>query len=149
MSSSDQPSAAGQIKCWFESLSSETLATIDLVYAPDAHFVDPFNDVRGVLAIRTIYAHMFENLGEPRFLVTEVIEQDQRIFMGWQFRFQWRDKSFEVQGATRFLIDNDGRISEHQDFWDPAQGIYEKLPILGSILRKLRRRMSAGALQDR
>jgi len=140
-----EPSAAVLIKAWFEALSPETLATIDSVYAPDAHFVDPFNDVRGVRAIRTIYAHMFENLGEPHFLVTDVIEQDQRIFMGWKFRFQWRGRLFEVQGATRFLINNNGRIEQHQDYWDPSQGIYEKLPILGPILRALRRRMSASA----
>jgi len=143
MSFGAEPSAAALIKAWFEALSLETLATIDSVYAPDAHFVDPFNDVRGVTAIRTIYAHMFENLGEPRFLVTDVIEQDQRIFMGWQFRFQWRGRPFDVQGATRFLIDDNGRIEQHQDYWDPSQGIYEKLPILGPILRGLRRRMSA------
>jgi len=147
MSSDPGTAAAERIKDWFESLSVQTLETIDAVYASNAHFVDPFNDVRGVSAIRMIYAHMFENLGRPRFLVTEVVEKNQRIFMSWQFSFTWRGRLFEVQGATRFLINEHGLIDQHQDFWDPSKGIYEKLPIIGGILRHLRRRMSAVAGQ--
>jgi steroid Delta-isomerase len=145
MSSDIDTVTAKRIKDWFESLSVQSLGTIDAVYGPDAHFVDPFNDVHGVSAIRTIYAHMFENLGAPRFLVTEVVAQNKRIFMSWQFSFMWRGRPFEVQGATRFLIDEHSLIAEHQDYWDPSQGIYEKLPVLGRILRHLRRRMSASA----
>ena len=143
MSSDADTAAASRIKDWFESLSVQTLGTIDKLYSANAHFVDPFNDVRGISAIRTVYAHMFENLGQPRFLVTEVIEQNQRIFMGWMFCFTWRGRLFEVQGATRFLLSEQGLIEQHQDYWDPSKGIYEKLPILGRILRSLRRRMSA------
>jgi steroid delta-isomerase len=30
-------------------------------------------------------------------------------------------------------------VEKHQDFWDPAEGIYEKLPLIGPIMRGLKR----------
>lgn len=127
---------------WFEALSPESLTLLDQVYAPEARFCDPFNDVKGCQAITAIYAHMFENLTAPRFVITEIIEHEQRVFMAWQFLFQWRDQSFDIPGGTRFRLDEHGLISDHQDYWDVAQGLYEKLPVLGWLLKRLRQRMA-------
>ena len=127
---------------WFESISPESLTSIDSIYGTQAHFRDPFNDVRGCSAIAAIYAHMFENLTSPRFVITDIIEQRQRVFMAWQFLFEWRGQSFDIAGGTRFELDKQGLIVDHQDYWDVAQGLYEKLPLLGWLLKRLRQRMA-------
>ena len=149
------------ITAWFETLTPATLASIDGVYAIDAHFKDPFNDVVGLDKIRAIYAHMFENLTEPRFEITQVIEQvnkqvsgpaseqpseqqnQHHAFVAWQFKFRWRGKEFDIPGGTRFVINDRGLIIDHVDYWDVASGIYERLPVLGAVLRGLRKRMGA------
>jgi hypothetical protein len=130
------------IAVWFEAMSVSSLRSLDQIYAADAHFCDPFNDVKGLAAIEAIYGHMFDNLTAPRFVITEIIEQDQRIFMAWQFLFQWRGRSFDIPGGTRFRLDSNGLVAEHQDYWDVAQGLYEKLPVLGWLLKRLRQRMA-------
>lgn len=139
----EQVSARAQaIALWFEAMNEASLVSLDQIYAADARFCDPFNDVRGVSAIAAIYGHMFENLTAPRFVITDIIEQDQRIFMAWQFLFQWRSQSFDIPGGTRFRLDNNGLVVDHQDYWDVAQGLYEKLPVLGWLLKRLRQRMA-------
>ena len=55
----------------FEGLSPADLPGLRGVYAADARFKDPFNDVVGVPAIEHIFAHMFSRLEQPRFIVTE------------------------------------------------------------------------------
>ena len=130
------------IAVWFEAMSVTSLASLDQIYATDARFSDPFNDVKGLSATAAIYGHMFENLTGPRFVITEIIEQDQRIFMAWQFLFQWRGQSFDIPGGTRFWLDGNGLVADHQDYWDVAQGLYEKLPVLGWLLKRLRQRMA-------
>lgn len=127
---------------WFESLQPGTLDTIDLIYASDASFRDPFNDVCDVATIRAVYAHMFEALEHPRFEVIEIVEQERKVCLVWLFRFGWRQKSFEIEGSTIFDLNADGLIARHRDYWDVAQGIYEHLPLLGSVLRTLRKRMA-------
>jgi hypothetical protein len=34
----------------------------------------------------------------------------------------------------------DGRIAMHRDYWDAAEELYEKLPLLGGLMRWLKRR---------
>ena len=55
---------------FFENLSPADLGGLGQVYAPEARFKDPFNEVRGVPAIQAIFAHMFGALDQPRFVVT-------------------------------------------------------------------------------
>lgn len=127
---------------WFEAMTPSTLNEIETVYGSQAYFRDPFNDVSDAQAIRAIYAHMFENLQSPRFVITSVIEQDRAVFLAWQFKFAWRAREFDIPGATQFCLDESGLIIEHQDYWDVAHGLYEKLPVIGSILKRLRRAMA-------
>jgi hypothetical protein len=37
--------------------------------------------------------------------------------------------------VTLLRFDRAGRVVLHQDFWDPAAGFYEHLPVLGPVLR--------------
>lgn len=146
------------ITAWFESLKPQTLDSIHVVYDRDAHFKDPFNDVTGIEKIRAIYAHMFANLIEPRFEITEVIEQSDNLaaqahpdrsslarkaFVSWRFKFEWRGQFFDIPGGTRFAINAQGLVIDHVDYWDVASGLYERLPLIGSLLRYLRQRMAA------
>lgn len=139
-----------KITAWFESLTPQTLDEIGEVYADDAHFKDPFNDVVGIDQIRAIYAHMFENLTNPRFEITQVIEQAERsgkasfhAFVAWQFKFDWRGQSFDIPGGTRFAINDQQLVTDHVDYWDVAAGLYERLPLIGAVLKRLRKRMAA------
>ena len=133
---------------WFESLQPQTLGTISGIYAFNAHFRDPFNDVCGTAAIRAVYEHMFETLEHPRFEVIESVAQGQQICLVWMFRFTWRAKSFEIEGSTLFDLDSDGLIARHRDYWDVAQGLYEHLPVLGPLLRLVRKKMATPRVQS-
>lgn len=134
---------------FYERLTPAQLATLDTYYAPDAHFRDPFNDVRGVPAIAQIFAHMFATLEQPGFIVTQRIVQGNQAFLGWEFRFRmrrWRGhRAHCIHGASVVRFDADGRVALHHDYWDPAQGLYEKLPVLGGLMRWLRHSASATA----
>ena len=37
----------------------------------------------------------------------------------------------------------DGRIAMHRDYWDAAEELYEKLPVLGGLMRWIRRRAAS------
>jgi steroid Delta-isomerase len=66
---------------FYESLSEESLPRLRELYLADAYFKDPFNEVRDVAAIEKIFAHMFESLIQPRFIVHTKIVQEQQAFL--------------------------------------------------------------------
>ena len=132
---------------FFENLTPDSVATMGLHYAAHARFVDPFNDVQGLPAIERIFAHMFETLDEPRFAVTTRVRQGQQCFLTWDFHFRF--KSFQnstpqtIRGATHLVFSDEGLVTLHRDYWDAAQELYEKLPLVGSLMRWLRTRVNS------
>lgn len=132
---------------FFERLQPQDLRRLDTLYALDARFKDPFNDVRGIADIQAIFEHMFRTLGQPSFTVTERIVQGSQCFLAWQFRFRFRRSGSSawqsIQGGTHLVFDAHGLISLHRDYWDAAEELYEKLPVLGSLMRWLKRQARA------
>ncbi len=129
---------------FYQRLTPERLADIDTLYAADAHFKDPFNAVDGVPAIRTIFEHMFRSLHEPRFVVTGQVQQSHQAFLTWDFhfRFQRFDTTTvqTVRGASHLVFNEQGLITLHRDYWDVAEELYEKLPVVGGLMRWLKQR---------
>lgn len=138
MSSEDQ---LNQVVRFFETLTAESAQQLEQVYSPDAYFKDPFNEVRGLTAITGIFSHMFTQVINPRFVVTTQIVQGDNAFITWDFLFCMKRFSTAEQcihGATHLRFTTDGHVNFHRDYWDTAEELYEKLPMLGSFMRLLR-----------
>jgi ketosteroid isomerase-like protein len=127
---------------WFESLTPTTLDQLPRFYIEQARFKDPFNAVEGVAAIRAIFEHMFRTLEQPRFAIQDVIVQGDQCFLTWDFDFRLkrRGAAMRIHGGSHLQLDPSGRILLHRDYWDAAEELYEKLPVLGVLMRWLRRR---------
>lgn len=138
---------ARRVAALFEALAPADLDRLGAHYADDARFCDPFNDVRGIKAIRAVFAHMFATLDAPRFTVRDIVEAQDAAFLTWDMSFTRRGDStpWHIHGGTHLRFAPDGRIVLHRDYWDAAQELYEKLPLLGALLRWLRRRLATPA----
>ena len=141
------PEAIERLVQFFEQLQPKDLQRLPDIYAPEARFKDPFNEVQGLPAIEGIFAHMFEALDSPHFIVTERIVQDNRCFLVWDFRFRF--KRFDttswqtVRGGTHLIFNDAGLVTLHRDYWDAAEELYEKLPLVGGLMRWLKRRANS------
>lgn len=136
--------AIDQLCVWYESLSPQTLHRLSAFYTEDARFKDPFNEVRGIRSITRIFEHMFHSLHEPRFVVTDRIVDGLQCFLAWEFHFRFKrfDTTTEqvVRGGSHLRLTSDGRIQDHRDYWDAAEELYEKLPLVGGLMRWLKKR---------
>ena len=139
--------AVTRVVALFEYLTVADLPEMGRYYARQAHFKDPFNDVQGLVAIQGIFGHMFESLHEPRFVVTTRVVQGQHCFLTWDFLFRF--KSFQqdtpqtVRGASHLVLDEQGLVTLHRDYWDAAEQMYEKFPVVGGLMRWLKKRANS------
>lgn len=142
-----------QLVQWYEQLTPEHLSRLDVFYAPDARFKDPFNDVRGIAAITQVFRHMFATLEQPRFEVSQQFLQGEEAVLVWNFHYRmkrWRPSEDRcIHGVTLLHFDPHGRVDLHRDYWDAAEELYEQLPVLGILMRWLRKAASASARPDR
>ncbi|HEY1104289.1 MAG TPA: nuclear transport factor 2 family protein [Burkholderiaceae bacterium] len=135
--------AVDAIVQFFETLSPGSVRDFGRFYTDDATFKDPFNEVRGLAEIQRIFAHMYVALDNPRFVITGRVVEDNQCFLTWDFMFAF--KSFHkgvtqtVRGSSHLRLAADGRIAFHRDYWDTAEELYQKVPVLGGLVRWLTR----------
>ncbi len=125
---------------FYESLTPQAVARMGDLYAQDAYFRDPFNEAHTLPDIQAIFAKMFHAVESPRFAINERIVGEESVALTWDFDFGLRGTRIRVRGASVLRFGADGRVTYHRDYWDVAEEIYEKLPVLGLLMRWLKRR---------
>ncbi|BDT73860.1 hypothetical protein os4_34130 [Comamonadaceae bacterium OS-4] len=143
----DNSHAVARVVEFFEGLTPETVVDLRTIYSTNARFKDPFNDVTGLAPIEHIFQHMFVALEKPRFVVTERVLQGDQGFLTWEFRFKFRrfdtDSEQIILGASHLVFDDTGLVCMHRDYWDAAEELYEKLPLVGGLMRWLKKRANS------
>lgn len=128
---------------FFETLTPETLAQIDTLFAENARFKDPFNDVIGVKAIHLVFTHMFATTTSPRFTIKHSASQNQHLFIHWVFTFNKKNTAWQIDGSSLVHFNKQGKVQEHRDYWDPAEQIYSKVTGLKTLMKFLVRHLKA------
>lgn len=139
--------AADRVAHYFETLQPADIAHLGQHYAADARFKDPFNEVQGLPAIGQVFEHMFAALDAPRFVVTGRVVQGNQCFLVWDFLFAFktyhRGVTQTVRGTSHLHFNDQGLVVLHRDYWDAAEELYEKLPLVGGLMRWLKRHASS------
>jgi hypothetical protein len=112
------------------------------VYAPEAYLNDTLATVQGADAIEAYFAGTTTRarLLDVRFLDRARTGTD--YYVRWQMTVEADGlnggKPVVTYGVTQFRFDAEGRVLIHKDFWDAGTGLYEQLPGLGGLVRRVR-----------
>ena len=123
-------------------------AEVDALYADQLYYSDTFL----VASDRSEVLAHFQGLRDAGatidLTVHDMVASDSGIYLVWS-----ADNTFEVLGrsttaasigVTMFMLDQQGKISVQQDFWDSTQGFYQHLPVIGGALRTIRNEIASG-----
>ncbi len=128
---------------FFSNLTADNLDDIYKVFASNAHFKDPFNNVDGVKDITTVFTHMFATTEQPKFIVNHSASDQDKLFIQWQFTFIKNKTNWSIDGSSMVTFDENDQVKEHIDYWDPAEQIYSKIGLLRPIMNFLKSRLTA------
>lgn len=140
----DTRQATQNLATFFETLTPQSVSQLHTLYDAQATFKDPFNEVQGLPEIERIFRHMYAALDQPHFVITAQVVDGDQAFLTWDFRFRF--KRFDtatlqtVRGASHVVFNEQGLVTLHRDYWDAAEELYEKLPLLGGVMRWLKAR---------
>jgi len=126
----------------FEELSFETIEGMEAFVCPNVRFKDPFNDITGIAVFRALLEKTLSDVSDPIFCVTNQVLDDKTLFLRWTFQGHVKGLgNWHVVGMSAVRFDDHGKICEHIDYWDAAEQFYEKLPVIGGVLRMIKRRL--------
>jgi steroid delta-isomerase len=131
----------------FENLTAASLFDeLMPLFASNAYFEDPFNQVVGRAAISEIFEHMFEQTITPRFVVMNYALNGQIAFLRWEMSFYDQSlKMHRIVGTSKVAFDQKGQVLSHVDYWDTGRYVYQKVPLLGRVIRWINSKLTPHA----
>lgn len=115
--------------------------TLERLTTPDMRFSDPFNNVQGHSEVKAVLQHFVKQVKSPHFNILHISWNDQVCMLRWDFSGELpRLGHWSFPGVSEIHFNELGLITLHQDHWDAAQFFYQKLPIIGAVIRWIRHR---------
>ena len=140
-----------RLETYIEQLEKLTPDSLDHLLdrvSPTVRFCDPFNDCRGKDNFRAVFVDMLANLEAHAFNVTAHAwcdgELKQQALMTWRLEaklVRFGARPWAAEGSSVILFDAAGLVAQHIDHWDAAGQLYTHLPVIGSLMRYLQRRL--------
>lgn len=125
----------------FNELDKGNLQRLQEVYSEDIRFQDPFGQVEGLDALTRYFAGAYGNVISCGFRFDEPVIQQVHCTIPWVMELRHRrlrkGQLVQVDGISHLEI-RDGRVCYHRDYFDAGQLVYENLPILGGLIRRIR-----------
>lgn len=130
----------------YSDLSSPgTEANIRDLYAEDIYFHDTLQRFDRGVALAAYMGSMAQSIETSSVHVDQVLRDGSDVFLRWTMHFVSRTSGGEVVsetiGMTHLRFNAQGEVVLHQDFWDPASGLYRHIPVLGWLLDQVDRRI--------
>ncbi|MBN2816652.1 MAG: nuclear transport factor 2 family protein [Campylobacterales bacterium] len=131
---------------FYEKLTPDTpRAQYAIFFDTNSEFSDPFQSVKGIEAIENVFTNMYAKLYNPRFIIDEVLSNEDVAYIRWHFHYALTKGSKEESftGISRVTFTASAKVSSHIDYWDAATHVYEKIPLLGTLLRFIKRKIES------
>lgn len=130
----------------YKQLNRDTIShqLISSCYADSVLFTDPLHRIEGVQALTNYFVAMYSNVEQIDFDFTDSWHANNKSILRWSMSFRHprigAGKLITVEGCSELQWHND-LIVRHQDFFDAGAMLYEHLPLLGWVIRKLKERI--------
>lgn len=131
---------------FFENLDRNTpIEEYKKMFNENAKFKDPFHEVIGINNIYKIFEDMYLKLDNPKFKITEIVEHNNIVYIKWDFIFYFKNSNNEesFEGVSRIEFNKSDKVISHIDYWDSGSNLYEKIPIVSSFIKFIKKRIKA------
>ena len=128
----------------FNEIDSSNIDLIDEIYASNAIFEDPIHRITGLDDLRDYFSRMYEGVASCEFIFGDTVIDGDMATLTWTMRMQHKrfrpKETLELPGIT-LVKAQDGKIVHHRDYFDLGAMIYERVPVLGAVVRGIRGRL--------
>jgi hypothetical protein len=132
-----------RFQAMFQSLRAETLGALDGVYAPDVVFEDPLHRIEGLDALKNYFGRLYQGVEAIGFEFEDVLDSGDQAMLTWTMHMTHRrlrpGESLALPGASHIRYTT--HVHYHRDYFDAGALLYERLPLLGGIVRAIRSRV--------
>lgn len=134
-----------KIKYFYEKLSKNSMQLVDEFYHPQIDFIDPIHSLKGSDKMKKYYSDLYKNVDEIKFDFSNFVESDKQVVAIWSMTLKTEKlnggEPFTVDGNSVIRFDDQGMAIYHRDYFDMGAFVYERVPVVGYIVKKIKARM--------
>jgi hypothetical protein len=114
------------------------------IYSNNVIFVDAVERIEGLDELQRYFNRLYKNISFCRFDIEQTIVGQGQASVIWTMTFSHQrlksGKSIEVHGCSHLKFTE--KIYYHRDYLDLGEMVYEQLPLLGRVIKLVKRRIS-------
>ncbi|CCG86711.1 nuclear transport factor 2 family protein [Erwinia piriflorinigrans] len=139
-----QQAALNQLVSFYQQLDTSRLPMLANIYHPHIRLCDPVGEHQGLDVVEDYFAALLKNMRYCRFVVTLTREFDADALLLWRMEYAHpalQGGAAQTLEGSSYLQLQDGKVIFQRDYYDMGAMLYEKLPLLGTIVRRVKKRL--------
>jgi len=118
---------------------------VQKVYAEEIYFRDAFRLLDRAADLQTYLIEGLEPLEASEFVFNNVSRSGGDFYLDWTMRVDFKKTPTgtweESIGMTRMRFNEQGQVIFHQDYWDPTDIVYTRIPIAKQLIAYVKRKL--------
>lgn len=134
----------------YSDFAKADLSKLSEVYFEDASFRDPVHRLTGLKNIKDYFHNSSQGLLYCRFEFLDVTESSHQAWVRWRMDYAHQKlkggQALHLDGASQLLFERREsfvKIIFHEDFYDMGAMLYEHVPVLKWLIKRLKNRLAA------
>lgn len=125
----------------FNTLDKGNLNKLAGVYGEHVHFKDPLGEAHGLDELTRYFSGSYRNVIACHFVFAQEAVDQGTVTLPWTMYLRHKringGREIQVEGISHLHI-GESKVNYHRDYFDAGQLLYENLPLLGGIIRKIK-----------
>ncbi len=132
-------------KEYYQAFSRSPIMELRRIYANNIFFKDPIHEISGIDELCRYFESMSQGLSLCEFDFTDELIHGDSAWFQWTMRYQHprlaKGRLLRLNGASKINI-HKNQVVKHEDFYDMGAMLYQHVPLLGSIVKKINKKLA-------
>ncbi len=132
-----------KFKAYFTRLKLDDDAELNEIYSNNVLFIDPLHSINGLKNLKEYFKKLDSNLLEGSFQFTDESFTDNTVYLQWEMNLKLKRPKKNVKASGISVLTVEHKIIKHRDYFDAGELFYENIPVLGSIILFLKKKIAS------
>jgi hypothetical protein len=144
-SEAEKAMIAGVIDLFSQYTHENLSKNVTQVYAEEVYFRDAFKQFTKATDIREYMLAGLKPLDQAEFVFNRVARSGGDYYFDWTMRLDFKKTPAntweESIGVSHMRFNSQGKVIFHQDYWDPTDIVYRRIPIAKQLIAFVKGKM--------
>lgn len=131
-----------KFKSYFTQMNFDHPSVLNEIYSDQIVFKDPIHEIEGIKNLKAYFDQLNNNLIEGAFAFTDETIVDNKAYLSWEMHVKLKRPKKRIVASGISVLTVEEKITHQRDYFDAGEMFYEHIPLLGGIIRSLKKKIA-------